>query len=96
MWTFELKPCVSAVKLNAERAADDFHLNAHATIVYIYTIIGRSLVNICKGLEPGKCRSMNARSRPFLPNDGPWTIIWDSLYSARHTEYLSVLAAKTK
>ena len=34
MWTFELKPCVSAVKLNAERAADDFHLNAHATIVY--------------------------------------------------------------
>ena len=28
------KPCVSAVKLNAERAADDFHLNAHATIVY--------------------------------------------------------------
>ena len=42
MWTFELKPCVSAVKLNAERAADDFHLNAYATIVYIYTIIGRS------------------------------------------------------
>ena len=73
LWTFELKPCVSAVKLNAERAADDFHLNAHATIVYIYiyTIIGRSLVNICKGLEPRKCRSMNARSRPFLPNDGP-------------------------
>ena len=77
MWTFELKPCVSAVKLNAERAADDFHLNAHATIVYIYiyiyTIIGRSLVNICKGLEPRKCRSMNAFywSRPFLPNDGP-------------------------
>ena len=77
MWTFELKPCVSAVKLNAERAADDFHLNAHATIVYIYiyiyiyTIIGRSLVNISKGLEPRKCRSMNARSRPFLPNDGP-------------------------
>ena len=35
LWTFELKPCVSAVKLNAERAADDFHLNAHATIVYI-------------------------------------------------------------
>ena len=73
MWTFELKPCVSAVKLNAERAADDFHLNAHATIVYIYiyTIIGRSLVYICKGLEPRKCRSMNARSLPFLPNDGP-------------------------
>ena len=74
LWTFELKPCVSAVKLNAERAADDFHLNAHATIVYIYIyIIGRSLVNICKGLdlEPRKCRSMNARSRPFLPNDGP-------------------------
>ena len=68
LWTF-----VSAVKLNAERAADDFHLNAHATIVYIYiyTIIGRSLVNICKGLEPRTCRSMNARSRPFLPNDGP-------------------------
>ena len=39
--------------------------------IYIYTIIGRSLVNICKGLEPRKCRSMNARSRPFLPNDGP-------------------------
>ena len=34
LWTFELKPCVSAVKLNAERAADDFLLNAHATIVY--------------------------------------------------------------
>ena len=57
LWTFELNPCVSAVKLNAERAADDFHLNAHATIVYIYiyiyiyTIIGRSLVNICKGLD---------------------------------------------
>ena len=30
LWTFELKPCVSAVKLNAERAAD-----AHATVVYI-------------------------------------------------------------
>ena len=75
LWTFELKPCVSAVKLNAERATDDFLLNAHATIVYIYiyiyTIIGQSLVNICKGLEPRKCRSMNARSRPFLPNHGP-------------------------
>ena len=71
LWTFELKPCVSAAKLNAERAADDFLLKAHATIVYIYTIIGRSLVNICKGLEPRKCRSMNARSRPFLPNHGP-------------------------
>ena len=71
LWTFELKPCVSAVKLNAERAADDFLLNAHATIVYIYTIIGQSLVNICKGLEPRKCRSMNARSQPFLPNHGP-------------------------
>ena len=70
LWTSELKPCVSAVKFNAERAADDFLLNAHATIVYIYiyiyTIIGRSLVNICKGLEPRKCRSMNARSRPFF------------------------------
>ena len=38
LWIFELKPCVSAVKLNAERAADDFHLNAHATIVYIYIL----------------------------------------------------------
>ena len=47
LWTFELKPCVSAVKLNAERAVDDFLLNAHASIV---GIIGRSLVNICKGL----------------------------------------------
>ena len=36
LWTFELKPCVSAVKLNAERAVDEFLLNAHATIVYIY------------------------------------------------------------
>ena len=32
MWTFELKPCVSAVKLNAERAADDLY-------IYIYTIV---------------------------------------------------------
>ena len=24
LWTFEPKPCVSAVKLNAELAADDF------------------------------------------------------------------------
>ena len=38
LWTFELKPCVSAVKLNAERAADVFLLNAHATIVYIYIV----------------------------------------------------------
>ena len=34
-----LKPCVSAVKLNAERAADDFHLNTYATIVYIYILL---------------------------------------------------------
>ena len=68
LWTFELKYCVSAVKLNAERAV---LLNVHATIVYIYTIIGQSLVNICKGLELRKCRSMNARIRPFLPNHGP-------------------------
>ena len=33
LWTFALKPCVSAVKLNAERASDDFLLNAHTTIV---------------------------------------------------------------
>ena len=40
LWTFELKPCVSPVKLNAVRAADDFLLNAHATIVYyIYIYI---------------------------------------------------------
>ena len=47
------------------------HTHAAKLVVEIYTIIGRSLVNICKGLEPRKCRSMNARSRPFLPNDGP-------------------------
>ena len=47
------------------------HTHAAQLVVRIYTIIGRSLVNICKGLEPRKCRSMNARSRPFLPNDGP-------------------------
>ena len=59
LWTFALEACVSAVKFNAKRAADDFLLNAHATIVYIYIpIIGRSLVNICNGLEPRKCRSM--------------------------------------
>ena len=34
MWTFALEACVSAVKFNAKRAADDFLLNAHATIVY--------------------------------------------------------------
>ena len=41
LWTFELKPCVSPVKLNAVRAADDFLLNAHATIVYynIYILL---------------------------------------------------------
>ena len=55
----------------------DTHPHTHTTAaklvvrLYIYTIIGRSLVNICKGLEPRECRSMNARSRPFLPNDGP-------------------------
>ena len=36
LWTFALEACVSAVKFNAKRAADDFLLNAHATIVYIY------------------------------------------------------------
>ena len=51
LWTFALEACVSAVTFNAERASDDFLLNTHA-------IIGRSLVNICKGLEPRKCRSM--------------------------------------
>ena len=47
-------------------------LNAHATIVYIYIvpIIGRSLVNICKCLEPRKCRSMRGVGL-FLPNHGP-------------------------
>ena len=34
-WTFALEACVSAVKFNAiYRAADDFLLNAHATILY--------------------------------------------------------------
>ena len=32
--TFALEACVSAVKFKAKRAADDFFLNAHATIVY--------------------------------------------------------------
>ena len=59
LWTFELKLCVSAVKLNAERAADDFHLNAHATIVYIYIYIHiyiyiytdeNEAVNTCKDI----------------------------------------------
>ena len=45
--------------------------NLYYIDIDIYTIIGQSLVNICKGLEPRKCRSMNARSRPFFPNDGP-------------------------
>ena len=39
VWTFALEACVSAVKFNAERAADDFLLNAHATVVYIYISI---------------------------------------------------------
>ena len=42
LWTFALKPCLSAVKCNAERAAD-----AHATVVNIgLTIIGLSLVKV--------------------------------------------------
>ena len=47
-----------------------FNINStrgHTGSLLVYTIIGRSLVNICKGLEPRKCRPMNARSRPFLP-----------------------------
>ena len=36
--TFVLEACVSSVKFNAERAADYFLLNAHATIVYICQI----------------------------------------------------------
>ena len=33
LWTFALEACVSVVKFNAERAADDVLLDAHATIV---------------------------------------------------------------
>ena len=39
LWTFAPEACVSAVKFNAKRAADDFLLNAHATIVYIYILL---------------------------------------------------------
>ena len=58
LWTFALKPCVSAVKLNAERASDDFLLNAHATIVNIY--ITPSTLRLLPGISVytgTKCRA---------------------------------------
>ena len=57
---------LNAVELRC-RTARKGHIreDAFAYLSYsskdMYTIIGRSLVNIYKGLEPRKCRSMNAR-----------------------------------
>ena len=66
LWTFPLEACVSAVKFNAKRAADDFLLNAHATIVYKKIYYYRT--KFSKYLSRFRAAEMpfSARSRSFF------------------------------
>ena len=64
LWTIALEACVSAFTFNAKRTADNFLLNAHATIVYIYfyrTKVSKYMQRIRAAESP-----FNARSRSFL------------------------------
>ena len=61
LWTFPLEACVSAVKYNAKRAADDFLLNAH--IYYYRTKFSKYLSRFRAAEMP-----FSARSRSFFAN----------------------------